>query len=176
MVWPPASPIIISFRCWIIKSEEDGEAEGGLALCVSHWAFYGMIFQVHHQLLVKQNLSMEEEEEADLGVFSIELWNVCFLVLEEPRELGTWWCSGLLWFWKLTFCSNVCFWLQVPPFINSSSLQIFLFMIQPQEHITNMSFVKTELEEHSIAAAVLLLLLLLLLLLPISQLHMKHHA
>jgi hypothetical protein len=33
-----------------------------------------MIFQVHHQLLVKQNLSMEEEEEeADLGVFSIEL-------------------------------------------------------------------------------------------------------
>jgi hypothetical protein len=32
-----------------------------------------MIFQAHHQLLVKQNLSMEEEEEADLGVFSIEL-------------------------------------------------------------------------------------------------------
>jgi hypothetical protein len=32
-----------------------------------------MIFQVHHQLLVKQNLSMEEEEEADLGAFSIEL-------------------------------------------------------------------------------------------------------
>jgi hypothetical protein len=34
-----------------------------------------MIFQVHHQLLVKENLSMEEEEEeeADLGVFSIEL-------------------------------------------------------------------------------------------------------
>jgi hypothetical protein len=30
-----------------------------------------MIFKVHHQLLVKQNLSMEEE--ADLGVFSIEL-------------------------------------------------------------------------------------------------------
>jgi hypothetical protein len=32
-----------------------------------------MIFQVHHQLLVRQNLSMEEEEEPDLGVFSIEL-------------------------------------------------------------------------------------------------------
>ncbi len=34
-----------------------------------------------------------------------------------------------------------------------------------------MSFVKTELEEHGIAAALLLLLVL-----PISQLHMKDHA
>ncbi|KAH9564197.1 hypothetical protein CY35_04G012700 [Sphagnum magellanicum] len=36
----------------------------------------------------------------------------------------------------------------VAPFINSSCLQLLLFTIQPQELFTNMSFVKTELEEH----------------------------
>ncbi len=32
MVGAPALPIFISFRCWRIKSEEEGEKEGGLAV------------------------------------------------------------------------------------------------------------------------------------------------